>query len=82
MFGSKGWAEIRHGEEFTFQPIEGEAVTTNYPDSNPEKDELEAFAAAVKGEKPFPVTVDDAVHGVAVLEAIDQAATSRKAVKI
>jgi predicted dehydrogenase len=82
VFGSKGWAEIRHGEEFTFQPIEGEAVTTNYPDSNPEKDELEAFAAAVTGEKPFPVAVDDAVHGVAVLEAIDQAATNSKAIKI
>ena len=82
VFGSKGWAEIRHGEEFTFQPIEGDAVTTQYPDSDPEKDELECFAAAVRGEKPFPVTVDDAVHGVAVLEAIDRAATTGQPVKI
>ena len=82
VFGSKGWAEIRSGEEFTFQPIHGEATAIDYPASDPEKDELEAFAAAITGEKPFPVTVDHAVHSVAVLDAIDQAATTGKAVKI
>lgn len=82
VFGSKGWAEIREGETFTFQPIEGEATTLHCPASDPERDELEAFAAAVTGEKPFPVTVDQAVHGVAVLEAIDKAARSGQAVRI
>jgi len=82
VFGSKGWAEIRHGEEFTFQPIGGESITVNCPDSGSEKAELEAFAAAVTGERPFPVSMDDAVHSVAVLEAIDLAARSGQAVKI
>jgi predicted dehydrogenase len=82
VFGSKGWAEIRHGEQFTFQPVGGEGATIDYPDLDPEKTELEAFAAAVTGEKPFPVTVDDAVHGVEVLEAIDRAAKTGRAVKI
>jgi predicted dehydrogenase len=82
VFGSKAWAEIRHGESFTFQPIDGEASTIDYPDSHPEKAELEAFAAAVAGEKPFPVTVDEAVHSVAVLEAIDRAVRTGQAVRI
>jgi predicted dehydrogenase len=82
VFGSKGWAEIREGESFTFQPIEGEAVHADYPDSHPERTELEAFAAAVTGEKPFPVTVDEAVHSVAVLEAIDRSAMTGQAVRI
>ena len=82
VFGSKGWAEIRHGEQFTFQPLDGKATTTDYPAADPEKAELEAFAAAVTGEMPFPVKVDDAVHGVAVLEAIDRAAKTGQAVKI
>lgn len=81
-FGSKGWAEIRHGDELTFQPIEGEAVTAVYPESDPERAELEAFAAAVAGEKPFPVSLDDAVHSVAVLEAMDVAARTGRAVRI
>jgi len=82
VFGSRGWAEVRDGEQFTFQPIDGEAATTDYPVAEPERAELEAFAAAVRGEKPFPVTVDDAVHGVAVLEAMDRAAKTRQAVRI
>jgi|1186.fasta_scaffold86565_1 predicted dehydrogenase len=82
VFGAKAWAEIREGEVFTFQPIEGEASTTDYPASDPEKAELEAFAAAVAGEKPFPVTADQAVHSVAVLEAIDRAARTGQAVRI
>ena len=82
VFGSKGWAEIREGEEFTFQPIEGSPETQHLAQAQPEKAELEAFAAAVSGEKAFPVTVDDAVHGVAVLEAMDRAAQTGGAVKI
>ena len=82
VFGSKGWAEIREGEHFTFQPLEGDAHTTEYPSGDPERAELEAFAAAVTGEKPFPVTVDTAVHGVAVLEAMDRSARTSQPVKI
>src|SRR4051812_6104657 len=82
VFGSKAWAEIRNGESFTFQPAGEEASTIDYPESAPEKAELEAFAAAVTGEKPFPVTVDEAVHSVAVLEAIDRAARTGQAVRI
>ena len=82
VFGSKGWVEIRNGEQFTFQPIEGKGTITDYPAFDVEKAELEAFAAAVTGERPFPVPVDDAVHSVAVLEAIDRAAKTGQAVKI
>ena len=82
LFGSKGWAEIRGGARFTLQPVEGKGVSIDYPDFDAEKAELEAFAAAVTGETPFPVPLDDAVHGVAVLEAIDRAAKTRQAVRI
>jgi len=82
VFGSKGWAELRNGARFTFQPIEGKGASIDYPDFDAEKTELEAFAAAVTGERPFPVPVDDAVHSVAVLEAIDRSAKMGRAVKI
>jgi predicted dehydrogenase len=35
-----------------------------------ERAELEAFAAAIEGEAPYPIPVPDAIHGVAVLEAV------------
>jgi predicted dehydrogenase len=82
VFGSKGWAEIRNGERFTFQPIEGKSAIIDYPEFDAEKSELETFAAAVMGEKAFPVPLSDAVHSVAVLEAINQAAKTRRAIRI
>ncbi len=39
-----------------------------------ERAELDAFADLVATAKPFPVPSEDAVHGVAVLGAIDQSA--------
>jgi predicted dehydrogenase len=82
VFGSRGWAEIRNGTQLTFQPVAGKATTVDYPASDAQRTELEAFAAAVTGQAPFPVPVDDAVHGVAVLEAIDRAAKTGEAAKI
>jgi predicted dehydrogenase len=82
VFGSRGWAEIRDGEEFTFQPVGGEPVAQHFPQGEPERAELEAFADAVAGSKPFPVTMDTAVHSTAVLEAVDRAARTGETVKI
>ena len=82
FFGSKGWAEIRNSSQFEFQPVSGEAVKIDFPAFDAEKAELETFAAAVTGEKPFPVPMDDAVHGVTVLEAMNQSAKIGAPVKI
>jgi predicted dehydrogenase len=82
VFGAKGWAEVRGGARFEFQPVSGPGTTVEFPDFDAERAELEAFAAAVNGEAPFPVPVDDAVHSVAVLEAMNHAAKTGKAVRI
>jgi predicted dehydrogenase len=82
VFGSKGWAEVRGGSRFSFQPVEGEAKEVGFPDFDAERAELESFADAVAGAKPFPVPVDDAVHSVAVLEAISRSAAEARPVTI
>ena len=41
-----------------------------------ERAELEAFAEAIEGGTPYACPPDDAVHGVAVLEAIVKSARS------
>ncbi len=38
--------------------------------------ELEAFAAALSGGPPYPLPLDQAVHGTAVLEAIVRSSIS------
>ncbi|MNC86759.1 hypothetical protein D3C83_24360 [compost metagenome] len=47
-----------------------------------EKLELEAFADAVAAKKPFMVPPEEAVNGVAVLEAIEPSAKKGKPIKI
>ncbi|HWG06292.1 MAG TPA: Gfo/Idh/MocA family oxidoreductase [Beijerinckiaceae bacterium] len=78
VFGTKGWIELRDASRFTFQPIEGEREELDLPAVDTEQAEVEAFAAAIRGEKTFPVPLTQAVHGVAVLEAIGRSAIERK----
>ena len=44
--------------------------------------ELEAFAAAISGEAPYPIPADQILHGVAVFEAIVRSAATRQPVKV
>lgn len=82
IFGTKGWIELRGTDQFIFQPVEGEAETIDFPKFDAERAELEAFAAAVAGEKPFPFSLDYAVHSAGVLEAMDQSAKTGKPVTV
>ncbi|MCZ6711054.1 MAG: Gfo/Idh/MocA family oxidoreductase [Gammaproteobacteria bacterium] len=43
---------------------------------------LEAFASAVRGEAPFPITAEQIFHGVAVFEAIVRSAETGQPVKV
>ena len=52
------------------------------PAVDKEKAELEAFADAVEAKKPFVVPAEEAVNGVAVLEAIVASAAKGKPVQI
>lgn len=74
VFGTKGWIEIIGARQLTFQPVDGKREDMMLPDLDTERAEVEAFADAVEGRRPFPVPVDDAVHGVAVLEALGRSA--------
>lgn len=74
VFGTEGWCEIRDKRELTFQPKGGERETLSLPDADALRDEVETFADAMAGAGAFPVTVEQAVHGVAVLEAMAKSA--------
>jgi predicted dehydrogenase len=76
LFGSQGMLELNGHERLTFAPVEGEGWTKDFPKTDIEAAELAAFAAAVRGEAPYPLPVEDAIHGVAVFEAMIGAAAS------
>ena len=44
--------------------------------------ELEGFAAAINRERPYPITAEEVLHGVAAFEAIVRSAAVHRPVKV
>jgi predicted dehydrogenase len=82
VFGSKGWLELRGDTELTFRGLQGAPEKITLPAVDKERAELEAFADAVAEKKPFLVPPEQAVNGIAVLEAIEPSARKGKPIKI
>jgi predicted dehydrogenase len=82
VFGTEGWVEIRQGNRFEFMPSKGDGDVIEFPAFDMLKAQLEAFAAAARGKTPYPVSPEDAVAGVAALEAMGLSADRGKQVRI
>jgi predicted dehydrogenase len=88
LYGSKGLAEISKPnlQTFRFVPTSAQAPTgpvTAPPDEiseHPKFDmlnaELTQFARAIREKKPYPVPIDEVLHGMSVFDAIVRAAKS------
>lgn len=77
LFGTAGLLELRGHEQLFFRAREGgEEWLRDFPPTDIERAELEAFAAAVAGGAPYPLPLDEAVHGVAVFETMIHAAVA------
>lgn len=76
LFGTDGVAELHGHERLTFTPREGEGWVRDFPKTDIERAELAAFAAAVAGGPAYPLPAEQAIHGVAVYEAMIGAAAS------
>src|SRR5262245_9035137 len=98
VFGSKGWvrlegmthvagasSEERRTRLFgacRFQPAKGPAQTWEAGRLDVTRAALEAFARAAAGGPPYPIKLDEMVHGAAVTEAIVKSAASGKTEKV
>ena len=82
VFGSKAWVEIREETRFESRPLKGKPDVIDFPPIDKERAELEAFAAAIVGDPAYPVPLADAIHGIAVFEAINRSAESRATVSV
>ena len=92
-FGSKGCAELLTPNfDFHFTPTPDAMPAGRHTQPAPEVierrgvntllAELEAFAAAIRGEAPYPIPADEVLHGVAAFEAIVQSAATHRPVKV
>ena len=94
VFGSKGWVRLegmthvagassdeRRTKLFgtcKFQPAKGPAETWEAAKLDVTRAALEAFAVAAQGGAPYPIPLDEMVHGVAVTEAVVRSASTGK----
>jgi predicted dehydrogenase len=88
VFGSKGWIEVR--DKAHLEAPEGWVVTSamaggkiqveEVPPSESVRDNLVAFASAVRGEAAYPITGKDLINNISVLEAIIKSAAKNGAV--
>lgn len=81
-FGTKGWLEMRGDTELVARGLEGNPERIMLPVADKERAELEAFADTVAAKKPYMVPPDQAVNGIAVVEAIVASAETGGVVKI
>ncbi len=90
VFGSKGWIDIRDkahveapdGWVVTSAMAGGAITTVEAPPAEPVRDNLIAFARAVRGKVEYPITADHLVNNIALLEAVFASAKSGKTEKV
>ena len=98
VFGSKGWVRLegmthvagasseerrtRLFGQCKFQPAKGEAQVWQAATHDVTRACLEAFGTAASGGPPFPIPVDDMIHGAAVTEAVVRSAASGNPEKV
>ncbi len=76
LFGTDGMLELQGHERLSYNPREGEGWVRDFPKTDIEAAELTAFASAAGGGPAYPLPVEEAIHGVAVFEAMIGAAAS------
>jgi predicted dehydrogenase len=86
VYGSKRWIEIRdkahveapNGWIVTSAKGGGPIMSAEVPAAEPVKDNLVSFARAVRGVERYPITADQLVNTIALLEAVFASARSGK----
>jgi predicted dehydrogenase len=98
VFGSKGWvrlegmthvagasSEERRTRLFgscRFQPAKGPAEVWQAESLDVSRAALEAFADAARGGAPYPIPLEEMIHGASVTEAIVRSAGSSRAERV
>jgi predicted dehydrogenase len=90
VFGSKAWVEVRNDTHpdtpgpatLVFQESGKPAEVRTYDWTDSVRANFDAFAAAIRKEKPYSFTDAHKIENIAVLEAITKSALTRQAVAV
>lgn len=80
VYGSKALATLHQVtlQDYVFQPVGGEREAKDLGGVDSVRAELDCFADACEGKGRFPVTPAQAIHGVAVQEAVIRSSKSHR----
>lgn len=81
FFGTKGWLEWRDANRLEFQPLKGDREVIDFPAFDTLHEQVESFVAAAQGKADYRISPDNAVAGVAAVEAMGISAETGKPVK-
>ena len=82
LFGTTASAELRGADSLELVDLEGRREHRSFPRVDTERAELEAFAAAIAGETPYPVPHAEVVAGIAAFEAVPRSAVDGRRVHL
>ena len=91
VFGTQRWIEVLNqshpdtpGGEVDYLVAETgkDMIRKQLPWEDAVIHNLDAFAAAIAGDAPYPFTTEQMVHNIEVLEAITRSAEDRRTVEI
>jgi predicted dehydrogenase len=88
LYGTKGWIDIRDkshvelpsGWVVTSAVKGGDISVVEVPPTESVRDNLIAFARAIRGRAPYPITTDELVENISILEAIIKSSAQEGAV--
>lgn len=69
LFGTKAWAHVLDHEILEVCKVGGAVERRTFAVQDAERIALEHFAAAVRGDAPFPVALPEVLNGIAAVEA-------------
>lgn len=69
VFGTQGWLHLLDHHILERCDVNGKVTRSEFPRVDSERLELEAFGHAIARRQPYKVSIDEAVHGVAVMQA-------------
>jgi predicted dehydrogenase len=88
IYGSKGWAEVRdkahpessEGWTLTICDVNGRRIVRDYPPAPAVRYNVEAFAAACRGDAPYPMSANEMLETISAFEAIVRSAAEKRLV--
>lgn len=82
VFGDGGWGEVRRADRLDFAATGQKPDFVDFDAIDTERAQLEAFAGAIRNTGMYPISPPEAVHGVAVLEAIARSAKEKRPISL